>query len=552
MIATDAVDLSEVDPTRIFRLTQTQGVFWTADETYQNLEGAVRSGKTTICLLKVGNRCETFPGLHAMISRWHEKDTNAQLKARFKELFGDRCTWNAEEQYFEFVQSGSRVYVRGLKPSEGESLFSKFAGLTLGLIYLDQPEEVPFVIFEALKARLSQRGMPNELYLSPNPPDEDHWLAGEFPLPDSQASDLVCRPGYRYIRTTVYDNATNLPDGYIGRLERDYPPGHVLRRRFIEGRRGLSVVGTPVYKGYFDRARHVVHEPGDWETAPSALFDPALPLYESWDWGHSSPCVTWHQLQHFGAQWVVLGGVQGRNCFLEDFAPGVLAIRAAWFPTPVVPLPIGRLASDFERYRRQRDRGLNVQSVGDPAGATNNSQGTNRSAVTVLAEMGIIVTTQPDANHIERRNYAIQTFAGYLERSLPAGVPCFRISDRFLVIGQESGVQARSLLVDGFEAGYVWDVLSSARTASPNTRRPKKDGVFDHSMNTCEYAALQWAPASPASLAGTFHTDTERIRAGQLQAREARRQLRLAQRDDEESFHWPRHRVQRVCGRGGY
>jgi hypothetical protein len=147
--------------------------------------------------------------------------------------------------------NGSLVYVRGLKPSEGASLFSKFAGLNLALIYLDQPEEIPHSVFQALKARLSQPGYPHEMYLSPNPPEEDHWLAEEFPLADSFAEDVVCKPNYRYIRTTVYDNRENLDPEYVPQLEADYPEGHVLRRRFIEGRRGLSVEGTPVYKGYF-------------------------------------------------------------------------------------------------------------------------------------------------------------------------------------------------------------------------------------------------------------------------------------------------------------
>ena len=246
-------------------LTPTQSRFWGCTDRYQDLEGAVRSGKTTVCLLKVGHRCEVHPGLHAMISRWHQSDTDAQLRARFQELFGDRCQWNAREKYFEFPNR-SRVYVRGLKPAEGASLFSKFAGLTLGLMYLDQPEELPHEIFQAFKARLSQAGMPNECYLSPNPPDEDHWLADEFPLADTSAEDTIRRPGYRYMRTTVYDNRANLDPAYIPQLEQDYPAGHVLRRRFIEGRRGLSVVGVPVYTGYFDRARHLHTERRPWLT----------------------------------------------------------------------------------------------------------------------------------------------------------------------------------------------------------------------------------------------------------------------------------------------
>lgn len=533
---------------KVVSLTETQGVFWRCSDRYQDLEGAVRSGKTTVCLLKVGHRCEQHAGLHAMISRWHQSDTDAQLRARFVELFGDRCQWNAREEYFEFPNR-SRVYVRGLKPSEGASLFSKFAGLTLGLIYLDQPEENPYEVFEALKARLSQPGMPNEMYLSPNPPDEDHWLSEAFPLPDSFAKDVLCKPAYRYIRTEVYDNRANLDPDYIPQLEADYPPGHVLRRRFIEGRRGLSVVGTPVYRGYFDRARHVVSEPRPWLSSPSVLFDPALPLYESWDFGHSSPCVTWHQLQCGGARWVILGGVQGRNLFLEDFAPAVLDIRAKWFPFPEPRLERRDDGALRFRVRLERARQLNIESTGDPAGATNNSQGTNRSAVTVLREMGVFVNTQQDANHPERRNYAIQVAAGYMERNLPNGEPCFLVSDRFLVLSQDRGLQERSLLVDGIEAGYVWDVLSTARTASPNTRRPKKDQTFDHSANTCEYAWLRWAPAAPASLAGVFHTEAERLRVEREQERAAVTEVRRAQIDHDESFRWNQDNDR---SRGGY
>jgi len=34
---------------------------------------------------------------------------------------------------------------------------------------------------------------------------------------------------------------------------------------------------------------------------------------------------------------VVLGGVQGRSLFLEDFAPAVLDIRRQWFPLSPQP-----------------------------------------------------------------------------------------------------------------------------------------------------------------------------------------------------------------------
>jgi hypothetical protein len=168
--------------------------------------------------------------------------------------------------------------------------------------------------------------------------------------------------------------------------------------------------------------------------------------------------------------------------------------------------------------------------------------------VSVLADMGIVVTTQPNANHLERRNYAIQVLAGYMQRSFSDGAPCFVCSDRFVIVSKERPPQARSLLVDGLEAGYVWDALSMARTASPNTRRPRKDGTFDHSMNTVEYATLQFAPANPATLAGVFYTNDERARVERERAAKERAALKEAQRD-RDPFRWDRSQLGR--GRGG-
>jgi hypothetical protein len=51
-------------------------------------------------------------------------------------------------------------------------------------------------------------------------------------------------------------------------------------------------------------------------------------------------------------------------------------------------------------------------------------------------------------------------------------------------------------MVDGFEAGYVWDTRSAASTSTPSTPRPLKDGYYDHGQNCLEYAVLAFGPAS--------------------------------------------------------
>ena len=52
-------------------------------------------------------------------------------------------------------------------------------------------------------------------------------------------------------------------------------------------------------------------------------------------------------------------------------------------------------------------------------------------------------------------------------------------------------------LVGGFEVGYVWDAKSTKGATNPNTRRPLKDGFYDHSQNCVEYILLKFGPTAP-------------------------------------------------------
>lgn len=438
------------------RFSRAQWAFWTARERYVNFEGAVRAGKTTPAILRVIDSCQAHPGIQWLIARWTQDATDAQLKPRFRELCSPDVllNWNAQEQYFEIgTENGppSRVYARGLKPGEDSARYAKFAGLTLAGIYVDQPEELPYDFYTALKARLSQPGYPHQMLLTPNPPHQDHWLAKEFPEDDA-------RPDHRYIRTTVYDNRAVLGEDYIAALEAAYPPGSVLRRRFIEGLRGLSVVGEPVYGGYFQRSLHV----------QDVEMHPAVPLLEGWDFGHGHPCVVWAQFLPQGALHV-LGGVMGVSMFIEDFCPIALQYRAQWFP-----------------------RTVDVQSTGDPAGQSFSPHGVATSAIDVLRKHGVEARTVSTANRAERRDVAIQTIAGYMRRLTATG-GAFAVAPRFVVVSAQ-GTTTPNVLVDGFEAGYVWAESKATSASTPNTRRPLKDGYYDHAQNGLEYIVLAFGP----------------------------------------------------------
>ena len=90
--------------------------------------------------------------------------------------------------------------------------------------------------------------------------------------------------------------------------------------------------------------------------------------------------------------------------------------------------------------------------------------------------------------------------------------------------------------IDGLEAGYVWDERSIANSISPNTRRPRKDGMYDHLQNCAEYTWLNYGPVQFGE------KDAERVE------RRIARRSNVLRRDRDQDDPRPRGGYQR----GGY
>ena len=408
-----------------------------------------------------------------MLCRWTQDSIDMQTKPKFyeecpPELLG---RWDDKEQCQYFI-NGSKLYIRALKTSDDKSRYIKFSGLTLGIVAIDQAEEVPADVFSALKGRISQPGFPQQVIITPNPPAPNHWICTEFPE-DNHIDN------HRYMCISMYDNRKILGEEYIADKETEYPAGHVLRRRFIEGKRGLAIEGQPVYGRIFSRGLHVQDD---------IRYIQDFPLYESWDFGQKHPAVSWHQLLP-GGWWNILACFQGENQYLDEVVPQVAGIRAQMFPNL-----------------------MSVQVCCDPAGAQ--GQGVRQTSVTILNDhlrqtfgtaIGAIYRT--DANRPERRDWAIQQISGYMTR-LIAGRTAMAIHPRC------------EILIDGFEAGYVFDdraVLLNSRL--PNLRRPRKDGWYDHLQNTAEYFMLSFGASD--------------VPGQDLGGLNARQRLRAMQRDED-------------------
>ena len=417
-----------------------------------DVEGAVRSGKTTVCLWKELRAGLKHPGIHMLLSRWSDETTFSQLKPAWDgicEAAEIDHSWNARESCYDWA-SGTRVYIKGLRASQEEQKYSKFRGLTLARVYVDQAEEIEQDVYKELAIRLSQSGFPHQITLSPQSVEEGHWITEEFPEDNGL-------PGRSYFPLATRDNEHNLPKGYVKELERQYPVDHPKHRTLVLGQRGMNVSGVPVYSGAYVRELH----------EKPCKYDAGLPLEVGIDFGKKHPCVIFRQVSELG-QIRILGGIMGQDLYLQDFLPVVKRHLSAWYPD------------------------AKVKWAGDPAGSADTSQGTKGAGHIMQREYGIKVRFSRHANSPAARLGAIERMAGVMRKRLPTGDESFVVNSdpkRWLRVSARGAALRDRFLAGALEAGYVWD-KHTISVAHKQVRRPKKDGWYEHGCNALEYLAI--------------------------------------------------------------
>lgn len=488
-------------------------------------EGSPRSAKSWgTCFFKCWEFALAHPGIQIIYGREQAKSLIAlrDIWAKVGRHFPDYLhpTWNAATESWDFPPHpdapepppgdhfGSRVFLMSFKSADAAEFHSKYKSRTVAVVVVEEANEIGPRRYRGLKERLSQSttpwgvpyDYPLQIVLVTNCVDEDHWLAKEFPL----TGDVCTKPGHRYIRADLYSNAHNLGAAVMAGYEQDYPEGHPERRTVIEGRRGLTLLGTPVYGRQFKRGTHV----------KAITFNPYYPLLEGWDFGEEKPAVVWWQyLSHLSAI-RILGAVKGSEVFLETFAPMVLDIRRRLFP-----------------------HATQIRSHADPTGETGN-HGLKQTAVAVLHQLGVPASTDGNANDLAVRDKAIQTTAGYMLRQAVDGSPAFLIHPTCIELvwrGDSLEEQESDILVRSFEAGYVWDDKAGRSERHPNLRKPKKGTRYDDLQNAGEYIVIgESIPLAPtvqqlATAAARYQSAPERQQLQQLIA--SRQALKKAQTD---------------------
>lgn len=429
-----------------------------------DIEGAVRSGKTTLCLEKILDSCQRYPGIHWMMSRWSDGDTHAQLKPVWREVCanaGVQCAWRSDEQYDE-LPNGSWVYILGLRSQDQTQRYAKLRGKTLACGYIDQAEEIPeHDIYDEFVLRLSQKGYPRQMLISPQTVRSTHWIARYFPL------DRPLRPGTSYYALATADNAHNLPPRYVEDAELRHPPGTPLHTTLLLGKRGAVVVGDPVYggsskgPGFFVRVRH----------EGPCHYDPRLPLEIGMDFGRHWPCLVIRQVSPTG-QTRYLGGLIGRDLHLDAFLREAQRYLGLWCPDPI-----------------SASWACDPNAVSNPIGIDLGG---------LLSGLGIAARWQEDSNSPIVRVALIERIMARLRLRDLAGQEAFIVNDdeeRWLQISA-SGTSQWKFVADGMEFGYVWD-KHDVSVGSKTVRRPKKDGEYDHGMNCVEYLEANFGSAPP-------------------------------------------------------
>ncbi len=202
----------------------------------------------------------------------------------------------------------------------------------------------------------------------------------------------------------LYSNAGNLGPNVIAGYEQDYPSDHPLRRTVVEGKRGVTLLGDPVYRHAFKRPWHVAKQ--------RLPLEPYYPLLEGWDFGQHKPAVVWAQYIRHLAQFRILGAVKGSDVFLELFAPKVLELRRRLFGP---------------------DHAYQLRSWCDPTGARGNG-GLQFTPVSLLQDLGVSAVparsgeTSADGNDPEVRDRAIQVMAGHMLKTAVNGEQAFQLS----------------------------------------------------------------------------------------------------------------------------
>jgi len=190
------------------------------------ISGGYRSGKTVAMIVKLYLLSMFFPGNSILLGRKTISDIELTLLPAIEDIF-PAGTYEIRRGYKKITfPNGSEIHYMGLDTAvsgdDTKKATQKIRGLNLGAAFIDQLEEVDYLIWEQLSGRMSRDVPFHQRAATTNP--ARFWAYDHF-----KANP---RPGTSLIETGMLDNKANLPEGFI---EQQLQKGEMYVKRFVHG-----------------------------------------------------------------------------------------------------------------------------------------------------------------------------------------------------------------------------------------------------------------------------------------------------------------------------
>ena len=205
--------------------------------THLLLSGGYAGGKTTAFLVKLWLLCMCFPNSRILLGRKTLKNIEQALLPDLFDIFPKGSyEYKAGPGLIKIV-NGSEIILKGLDVMTGgteketKKSMQDIKGLSLSGVFIDQLEEIDFSIYEALSGRLRKNDVPVHQFNSTTNP-ANYW-ARKFFISEP-------RENTRLIKTSMFDNADNLPKGYIDDQIANH--GELYRKIYVEGEWDLDLL----------------------------------------------------------------------------------------------------------------------------------------------------------------------------------------------------------------------------------------------------------------------------------------------------------------------
>jgi len=409
-----------------YKPNPTQIKFHSSNRKYKGFKGSKGSGKTRALVEEVMALNWEFPGNRGIVARKDFRDLKETTYQFFEEYYPKELILDRNEGHFFWL-------VRSKDPSNPSRIkFShckdpkSFESGEIGYFAFDEADEIPEETFKVLRTRLRRKGIALYGLMAFNPTDDVHWLYRFF-VEDPIEKD---REDRELFSNNTFENAENLPNGYIDELKDTYKNPEELKR-YLYGEWGSVSSDRAVYPSFAPEF-HISQEPIE--------FTAGAPLIRCHDFGMYAAC-SFMQIVN-GQLRILAPEIMEFGKGAEQFAPIVLQKSLDHFGVP------------------------HIIDVSEPYATTRSTADASLTCASVYRRHGI--TLKIGRHSFAERISAVEYF---LSRNIQ-GEPALIVDKRC------------KMICSGFKGGYRFEASATERRGVD-----VEDNEYTHLADTVQFGA---------------------------------------------------------------